>query len=370
MVRSALVAEYAQTQPQRAIAAWSGHPSSELWSGLTQIATAARERQPAPLAALALVRDAAGKAPLAPEPFVVRGVQAQVAGDRGLAIQSFQAALLRDDRSVPARYFLAQQYFQSGDAGSALKEVATLARMVPGGVDNLAPYIAGYAKDPRTRPQMLALFRSDSKIENAALTVLAADPKNSDLIQGLANPSIAFPAWAARLLESLVEAGEYAKARAIWASASHISPSSDLVFDARFSRPNVPAPFNWTLTSSALGLAERQPGGRLHVIYYGQDDGLLAKQLLTLTPGRYRLTMRTSGDLAHAQSLTWTVNCALSGSTLLSLPLGRPILSGVFAVPKNCGGQYIQLDGRAPDLPQQADITISALSLRREPANG
>jgi hypothetical protein len=304
------------------------------------------------------------------EPFVVRGVQAQVVGNHQAAIESFQAALLRDGRSVPARYFLAEQYFQRGDAGSALKEVATLARMVPGGVDNMAPYIASYAKDPRDRLQLLALFRSDHSIEQAALTVLAADPANADLVLSLAAPSGGPPSWSARLLESLVGAGQYGKARAVWAKTFRVEPSSDLLFDAQFKRGDVPGPFNWTLASSALGLADRQPGGRLHVIYYGQDDGTLVTQLLLLKPGRYRLSMQTSGDSSHARSLGWTITCASSHTSLLSLPLGVPDPGAVFEVPQHCEGQFLQLVGHSPDLPQQADVTISGLSLSEEHPSG
>jgi len=304
------------------------------------------------------------------EPFVVRGVQAQVAGNHQVAIVSFRAALLRDGRSVPARYFLAEQYFQRGDAGSALKEVATLARMVPGGVDNMAPYIASYAKDPRTRRQMLALFRLDPRIEQAALTVLAADPANADLVLSLATASGGPPSWSARLLESLVGAGQYAKARAVWATTFRVAPSPELLFDAKFKRGDIPGPFNWTLASSALGLAERQPGGRLHVIYYGQDDGALATQLLLLKPGRYRLSMQASGDPSHARSLIWTLTCAASNSLLLSLPLAVSNPGAVFEVPQHCEGQYLQLVGHSPDLPQQADVTISGLSLSEEHPSG
>ena len=65
-----------------------------------------------------------------------------------------------------------------------------------------------------------------------------------------------------------------------------------LLFDPDFSKPEPPPPFNWALTSSTVGLAERQPGGRLHAIFYGQEDGALARQLLVLPPGRYHFSMR------------------------------------------------------------------------------
>jgi hypothetical protein len=371
VVRNAIVANDAETNPQLASKAWPSHPSSQLWAGLTQIGAAARERKPAPESALALIRRAAVADPLAAEPFAVRGVQAQVSGDRQLAVEAFQAAALRDGRSLPARYFLAEQYLRAGDAARGLKEIAVLARMVPNGVDSLGPYVAAYAKDPTARPQMLSLFRSDPRIELSTLTALSADAENADLIMALATPAAKAPQWAPRLLESLVEAGEFGKARTIWASLSHLGEKDvGPIFDPRFQDPIPPAPFNWSLTSSSVGLAERQPGGRLHVLYYGQDDGTLASQTLVLKPGRYRLTMHVSGDLSRGRALSWMLICGGSPAPLLSLPLASASLSASFDVPANCAGQTLALTGRALDLPQQADVTISELSLDREQAHG
>lgn len=372
VVRNAGVAQYAETRPAFAARIWPSHPASELWSGLTEIGLSARERKPVPPATLAKIRDAAAKSPLAPEPFLVRGVEAQLAGDRRLASQAFLAAKLRDGRSIPARYFLAEQYFRSGDAAHGLREIALLARMVPNGVAGLAPFIATYAKDRRNRPQLLSLFRSDPQLEEAALSTLAADAGNADLILELASDRR--PVWAGGLLETLVAAGQYEKAHSIWVRLANIAPSSEqLVFDPGFKGSDTPPPFNWTLTTSTVGLAERQPGGRLHVIFYGQEDGVLASQLLVLTPGRYRLAMSLTGDLSHAGSLSWTMTCASSGTALASLRLNDSTLASrgvIFDVPANCPAQRFELIANAPELPQQADVIVSGLNLSRVPGNG
>jgi len=370
-VRNAIVVQFAEVRPDVAGRVWPGHPSSEIWSGLTQIGTSARLGKAAPSSALALIRDAAAKKPLSAEPFIVRGVQAQVAGNQRLAIEAFRTALARDHRSIPARYFLVQQYFRSGDVEGGLKELTLLARMVPNGVDSLGGYIAAYAKDPAKRPQVLALFRSDPRIERAALTVLAADPANADLILRLANPALDPPSWAPRLLESLVAAGKYAEAHSIWGQVSHVPlDSKNLIFDTTFDQAKPPAPFNWVLASSTVGLAERQSGSRLHVLFYGHDDGDLATQLLVLTPGRFRLAFRVSGDLANARALSWNLSCARSGAALLSVQLAKAAPSATFQVPSGCEGQYLKLSAAALDLPQQVDITITDLALTPEPSNG
>lgn len=373
VIRNAVVAQYAETRPELAAWIWPSHPASKLWSGLTEIGLDARERKPVGPATLGKIRDAAARSPLAPEPFLVRGVEAQLGGNRSLATQAFLAAKLRDGRSVPARYFLAEQYFRSGDAPHGLREIALLARMVPNGVAGLAPFIAAYAKDRRNRPQLQSLFRSDPQLEEAALTTLASDAANADLILELANSSDRRPLWADRLLETLVTAGQYDRAHSIWARLAHIAPSSEqLIFDPGFKGSDAPPPFNWTLTASTVGLAERQPGGRLHVIFYGQEDGVLASQLLVLAPGRYRLAMSFTGDLRHAESLSWAVTCAAASTTLASLGLSDSRLASrgiVFEVPANCPAQQLQLVANAPELPQQAEITVSGLNLSRVPGN-
>lgn len=374
VARNAAVVQYAEVKPQLAARIWPAHPASELWLGLTQIGLSARNKGPVSASTFDLVWDAAKKSPLAPEPFLVRGVQAQLAGNQRIAEQAFLAAKLRDGRSIPARYFLAEQYFRSGDAPSGLREIAVLAQMVPNGVTNLAPFVAAYAKDPRNRMQLRSLFRSDPTLEQVTLSSLASDPRNSDLILGLATPSAATPQWSGVLLQSLVGARQYDQAYRVWAKTAHIQPAADqAVFDAAFADSEVPPPFNWTLTSSTIGLAERQPGGRLHAIFYGQEDGVLARQLLLLKPGRYRLAMRISGDPSRASALSWTLTCADSKAQLVALSFGDPkrAASGVsFEVPANCAAQSLELAGSAPELAQQADVTISQFRLEREQPDG
>jgi len=370
VVRNAAVIQYAETKPEVAARLWPSHPASKLWLGLTEIGHSAGRGAPVGQSTLDLVWDAAGKAPLAPEPFLVRGVQAQLAGNQAVAEAAFAAAKLRDGRSIPARYFLAEQYFRNGDAPSGLREISVLARMVPNGVTSLAPYIATYAKDPRNRMHLQALFRSDPMLEQAALTTLATDPRNAALILGLATPSATAPQWAGTLVQSLVAARQYDEAYRVWAGSAHIQPDADrAVFDAEFAGSDAPPPFNWTLTSSTVGLAERQPGGRLHAIFYGQEDGILARQLLLLKPGRYRLAMRISGDPARASTLAWNLTCADAKTQLVALPLSdqKRAASGVtFDVPATCAAQSLELAGSAPEVAQQADVIVSGLTLKRE----
>jgi hypothetical protein len=368
VVRNAFVAQFAEVRPKLALDAWPRHPRAELWSALTDIAAAARAGRPVDARVLQSVDDAARKDPLAPEPFLVHGVEERLDGNDSLAAQSYQAAELRDGRSVPARYFLADHYLRNGDERDGLREAAMLARMVPNGVAALAPFVATYAKNPADWSQLKIMFRTNPQLANATLATLAKDPSNSDLVLQLAasQPHGGAQPWMDVLISSLVDEGEYTKAHEIWSRIAQVrGPTGGPLYDPAFRDSTAPGPFNWTLTSSALGLAERKPGGRLHVIYYAQDDGVLASQLLVLEPGRYRLAMHVSGDLRNVGLLSWRLTCTGSRQQLLKLRLAATT-QGSFEVPSGCAAQRLELAGSAPDLAQAVDVTISGLRLTEE----
>jgi hypothetical protein len=337
---------------------------------MTEIGTAAARGKAAPPEVFAKIDDAAAKAPLDPEPFLVRGVQQQVAGNTAVAIEAFERAERRDPRSLPARFFLADLLYRRGDTRRALQEIGVLARLAPDGIQTVAPYIAVYARDRGNWPDLRLLFHSNPNLADAALTALAADPTNADTVLALADGtrSMADSRWAPTLINTLVAAGQYAKARAIWAQASHISlPAMDGLYDPGFTDARSRPPFNWDLVSSSVGLAERQPGGRLHVIFYGHEDGVLAKQLMVLSPGSYRLSLAVAGDASRSHALSWSIRCDKGGTPFGTSALDMVASQGwTFTVPADCPAQWIQLSGISGEASQQSEFTLSNLRLVRE----
>ena len=369
VVRNAAVAAWAELYPARAATLWAGHPSVELSLGMTEIAQAVRLRKTASPAIFAMINDAAVKAPLAPEPFLVRGVQAQLSGDLASAQRAFAEAQRRDPRSLPAAYFLADHYSRVGDVANGLAQIAVVADLSPGGVQSVAPYTAAYAQSPANWPLLRNIFRNHPQLEEATLEALSLNASNSSAALALAEPAFRRPdtPWVPVLLRNLVDAGQYARARAIWAAISGVPVAQDLlVFDTSFSHPAAAPPFNWVLTSSTVGLAERQPGGRLHALFYGQEDGVLASQLVLLPPGSYRVTMDLLGDAAHARPLSWSLRCDKSREPFATITLDAAAARGwSFQIPANCPAQWLELSGSSSDMPQQSDVAIRAFQIRR-----
>ncbi|MEO7634712.1 MAG: hypothetical protein ABIS38_03565 [Sphingomicrobium sp.] len=369
VVRSAAVAGLAEGAPQSAAKLWPGHPAVETQLGMVAIALATGKRLPIPDGVIADVTIAALKAPLAPEPYLVRGVQAQLDGQSALARAAFLAAERRDPRSLPAHYFLAEQDLRNGNVGHGLDEVAALATLAPGGVSQAAPFIATFARDRRNWPAVRALFRRNPQLATSALTAMASNAANADAVVSLSDPAMrgAASLWLPPLLQSLIAAGDYAKARSIWAEVAKVRAApGDELYDAAFAQPSAPPPFNWALTSSSVGLAERQSNGRLHAIFYGQQNGPLARQLLMLKPGAYRLSQRAAGDPAQLASLMWTLTCVRASDAVARIDVATAARAPwMFVVPASCPAQWLELAGVSSDIVRQSEVTISDLKLTR-----
>lgn len=372
VVRNAAVDGLAQLHPATAARAWRGHPTVEFSLGMTEIARSARAGRPVGSSTLAIIRDAAIKAPLAPEPFLVEGVRAQLAGDRAKAEAAFRAAQWRDPRSLPAAYFLAQHYFQTGRQVDGLREIATLARLSPSGIGAVAPYLAAYAQNPSNWSQVAALFRSEPEVEDPVLAALSEEPKNARAVLALADRAHrnAQSPWLPVLVHSLIEEGRYADARSLWSGVAGVRPDpAQLIYDSSFSHPSAPPPFNWALTSSTVGLAERQRPNKLHVLFYGQEDGVLATELLLLAPGSYHLSLQLAGGGTHENELVWTAQCDKTQTELSRIDVATAATRGWdFQVPADCPAVWLNLTGVSADVPQQAEATISDLTLGRATA--
>jgi hypothetical protein len=368
VLRNAAVQALAENRPDAAARIWSGHPKSEIGEAMTAIARASRARRPIPQSSFAEIADAAAKEPLAPQPFLVRGVQAALAADQAGAQRAFEEAQWRDPRSLPAAYFLADFYLRSGNVSSGLRQVAALARLSPDGGGAAVPYLAQYAANPANWPALRELVHANPHLAQPMLVALASDVRTAPAALALGGSrATGNPQWVAVMIDTLVKAGDYPRAHAVWSQqAGGRARPGELLHDMDFNDRSTPPPFNWQLTSSTVGLAERQGGGRLHVLFYGNEDGTLASQLLLLPPGAYRLSMRLVGDPARAHALTWSLWCDKAAQPVASVTLDAAAVRGwEFQVPAGCAAQWLKLSGTSADMPQQVDVSIAGLALSK-----
>ena len=126
--RSAFVANYADLELARAERVWPDHPTVLSARAMLDVAKAAAKGRPLEKATRVLVADVARAEPLAPEPFVIVGAEAQRNGNTAAAERLLLHARRRDPRAPAAHFLLAQQYISQG----RLRRACRRQRRLPG----------------------------------------------------------------------------------------------------------------------------------------------------------------------------------------------------------------------------------------------
>ena len=369
VVATALVADRS-TRLTIAARLWPSHPALMINRTMIEIGAHAARGESLPPATVRRVEEIARKEPLAPEPFLIEGALAQVDQKQERAERLFAAARTRDPRSAAARYFLADRYLRTGRVAPALAEIAVLSRLYPEARAQFGPALAAFAQMPGSVPQLRSFFRSSPELEPLALFHLAEQSRNANLILALwgrrdGGADAAPPLWQPKLVNKLVEEGEFAKAHAIWRTVTNMPDSRGSIFNPGFAKISAPPPFNWAF-GTAGGVVEPAPGDRLQVIYFGRNDAVLAEQLLLLPPGRYQLSTDISGPLGQGGEIAWTLTCAKRAEPIFRLPVAaKGRLAGSFTVPPGCPAQRLQLTGLAGEFPQSQEFTVGKLQLVR-----
>jgi hypothetical protein len=349
---------------------WPSHPEVIVNRAMAQVGALAARGQAPSLVILRQVEETARKAPLAPEPFLVKGAIARVQGRNHLAERLLAEAVARDSRSEAGRYLLADLYLHTGRPSEALTEMGVFARLTPSAIGQIAPAIAAFARTPGAIPHLRQFFRRFPELEPYVLLELSRDASNTDLVLALAGrangqPKDAAPVWLDTLISQLIVKGNLAKAYDTWKSFAGIRHSRGGLFNPTFERLSAPPPFNWRFTSSG-GVVE-PAGGGLRVTYYGSDTTVLVEQVLLLPPGRYELSMNLSGQLGPESAVAWSLTCLPRANNILTLPLDKAAsnVKGTFSVEAGCAAQQLQLIGSASEFPKSIDFSVDRLKLTR-----
>jgi hypothetical protein len=347
---------------------WPSHPEVILNRAMAEIgALAARGQAPSP----SIVRNlelTARKAPLAPEPYLVKGAVARVQGRDDVAEKLFAQALARDPRSEAVRYLLADLYLHTGRPSQALAEMGVFARLKPSAAPQIASAIAASAKTPRATQHLRQFFKTYPELEPLVLLELAQDASNVELILAVRtrSPQDGPPIWLFPLASQLITKGQFAKAYDTWVMVTGIRRSRGELFNPTFEKLRAPPPFNWRFASSG-GAVEPSGDDQLRVTYYGAENAVLAEQWLMLAPGQYQLSMDASGELGGESPIRWALTCLPQTATVLTLPLDRTAgdVRGIFSIGPGCAIQRLELIGSASEFPKSIDFSISRLKLTK-----
>ena len=329
---------------------------------------------------LAMAHEGAVAAPLAHEPFFIAAKASEKAGRRDRALALMEEARRRRPTHTATRAHLLIYYGQGSNYRAFLNEMDYVLRRSPTAQQRLLPEMTRLvavpegrealaqllAKDPAWRQDFLNIA-ADRKVnvEDAAALVsrVRAKKPNGDL-----RPENAF------LVQAMVSAGQYARAKAAWTrSLPKAAGDDNLLFDGDFRGSSAPPPFNWNLKDTEVGRASiadaRSRERHLEVEYFGGRNIVLAEQLLALASGNYRLSLlaRSEGDVRS--TIYWRVGCLPDNRDILRAELRNMRSSyspfgGNFAVPaQGCAGQTLQLVAEAGDVAAPASLRTSKLRI-------
>lgn len=320
---------------------------------------------------------AAQRAPLDARPYLFAGARDILRGQGAQAVRVLEAGRRLDGRERWIHLLLLDRYLRAGRYTDAVTEFAVLNRLVSGAQAPILAELVRMTLRPSTRDAVRRTLAHDPALESDLLIRLARSNPDPQLLWQLASPAARVAAgrpdgWGQALVETLVDRRQYLTARATWVTLFRVPPAAAgaLLYNPAFQASRGSPPFAWQFASGTIGAADPR-NGQLEIDYYGRDDGVLASQLLMLTPGRYRLAYGLAGG--GGAGLSWTLSCAEQGAAAPFAQMPVPAatsqlrrITAEFTVPvSGCAAQWLRLTGATAEFPNPLNVTLSGLDLSR-----
>jgi tetratricopeptide (TPR) repeat protein len=333
-------------------------------------------------AALARAREALRRELLAGDAVVALGIGAAVDGRMAAAEAVFTQAERWSRRNVAAQLWLIERAVQRDDLDGALVHYDRAMRVSPAVRATLFPILIAGAGDPRIAVRLNRMLRAGptwrTDFLNHFLTESDDPVALAQLSAGLLDRRRPADRQSAdTLLRRLVALNRPDLA---WAHYRSIAgPAAEgAIRDPSFTGGDPVGPFEWRyaeageLLPEAAPRPDRGPGNALFLPVSG-SGGEVARQMLHLAPGRYRLSYRT-GELGAADGARPLLRllCVAGGAVPLAAELPRTGAAATdgavaFTVPAGCAFQWLVLDvpaGAAPDGGGGATPWIAAPAIR------
>ncbi|HYD25612.1 MAG TPA: hypothetical protein VEB68_12535 [Croceibacterium sp.] len=322
-------------------------------------------------AARRLALDSVRRDPLMPMALRALGLATAPRGgtESAAATQAMLQAERLSRRDQPVQLWLAEYSLERGDIGEMMRHFDIAMRTSTTSREAVFPLLAAAASN-RDFAQALAAAMDKRPPWGLGLTAYMIDEgPDPDLTVRLAqeflDPKVPEElAMVRSLMARLGQLEEYDLAQAVRSSfgldqARGSSPTG--VREGGFETASGFEPFAWSLTQDddLWAARESDPAGNGTVLRLSAGDGFsgeVARQLLDLSPGRYRLRARF-GDVPDDRD-AWPkieVRCATaSESALLALTPSRAGVAahsavGAFQVPGACRFQWLSLSVTAPN---------------------
>jgi hypothetical protein len=325
--------------------------------------------------AMALAADALGRDPTNVVAVRTIGLVSDAAGERGRTASLMATAERMSRRDQPTQLWMITFHGRRGDMRRMIHHFDIAMRTSNRSWEELIRLMVAMTADPSILAPLRARLVSRPGWFFPFVDELGTRGPSPDhavmLIRGLLRPdNPAERAYLANFVTQLATRGNYDLAWAVYADArpQHATRTRFAVRNGGFEAVDQFAPFEWQLAQEDELGAFRQPSpdGRegmvLAVIAANGRSGQVARQLVGLRPGRYRLRAEMGAVPATAfDRPRINVTCAdAQARTLLALrsstghsDIGR--VGGDFSIPADCAWQWltIHVAGQGP----KADVS-------------
>jgi len=291
-------------------------------------------------------RQALIRSPLSPVAARVLGFTSELRGDRerGRKLVLQAAALTR--RDLTTRLWLIEDAVSRSDVRGALDQFDIALRRSRPARDLLFPILGRAAADPAlVGPITDLLARSPNwaaEFLQSAIADGAATENIADMLTHLPNVKALNGDLRQQVIQQLVKEERFAAARR--ANNRFLRTRTGNVADTKFRSVTGYQPFLWTVSNEASRGASMEDG--LDFYAEGGDGGVVANQLLTLSPGRYRLFSVGQTDPSAEGGATWFIRCGKVDGPILTqikMPSQLGPVSSDFDVGPECAGQWLIL---------------------------
>jgi hypothetical protein len=303
-----------------------------------------------------------------------------------------QQSLKRSRREAIAAFWLLNDSIYRKDFREALDYADILLRTRPA----LTTYVMGYlslvAETPEARDLLVKKLESAPVWRRDFFEMLPFTSKNADtpLLITTALRESGKPVTQKEIapyLEALVRNGQPDLAYNAWLQ---FLPSSQLenlglLTNANFQSKPSGLPFDWQFAAGVNAISEivSLEESKEHVLHIAFQDGRIkfpeVRQVLFLSPGRYRLSGKLHGAVAGKRGLRWQIHCTTGAKRILAetdMLLGESEQWRIFNLeaqvpaPNDCRGQTLRLfhDSRsASEELLSGEVWFKDLSLERVP---
>jgi hypothetical protein len=309
-------------------------------------------------------------------------LSAAVEGDLALARRHFDIAESLSRRDSITQIWLIEEYVRNNDVPGALKHYDIALRtssrvadvLIPilvnatGEADVVGPLSKILAQEPSWASQFYTIFVQAFPSSQTALQFVNQLPpevrtRHSGTLRDL--------------VRKMIQKGEYRHAWGAYVALSD-NPSQALVRNSDFEADPTFSPFEWDLVDERDRRAEQVPRlddqsqTSLRVLGSGGAIGTVAKQMLMLEPGGYRMSSLVEfAGSPGLERLSWRIECVRAGDPIYRLDAparrqGRINMTGAFRVPgSGCEAQWLQLELMAPDTPSGAEAWVHNITIER-----